>query len=544
MKGLFLFLLSYVLFNSELSFAVAPTITGFRPGSGTLGTLVTITGTNLTGANSVRIAGVAATDVTVVNSTTITAKVGARSTTNVITVTTPGGTASTLNSVLGHLGNGKFESLCTPRVDINRSLAIRDASVINHANAKGALGIWSFNFLMSQMAPAGMSTSTFIKKWIRNWRDTKLVNSRSISSNTFTPNTSSLTTFLSDWPRISSGAVEFDGTRPLDLNVDKLLLVAITFRPDLDNTSTTPSAGEGRFVFRIPRAPDLAGGNDDDSVILEYKLPIMSGTSPVSARGWALLIHDLSTITVNSSSYIAKLKAVTDKFTKKTFAGVVGMQNGSAINQVRTNTIISEGGAKWGLREFHLTPTAIAGTTISTGSIVVVGAQVGELVSSTIHNNPAEAMSFPRSLVETWVLENESAVLAGTATVTPGLLGGVTTSESSWTFSPVVRESVKKAFDMTTCKGCHNPTVNLNGNRGTANKFLQASRTGFSSFMTGTTTGSVDNPLVEVSTPMPGGFATPFTFTPAGTVTTNSGYSDLHSRAHNLLNKLVVNFCR
>ena len=75
----------------------APTITSIAPTSGTTlgGTAFTITGTNLTGATSVKVNGVAATSVVVVSATSITAKTpagtaGAKS----LTVTTAGGTAT------------------------------------------------------------------------------------------------------------------------------------------------------------------------------------------------------------------------------------------------------------------------------------------------------------------------------------------------------------------------------------------------------------------------------------------------------------------
>ena len=74
-----------------------PTITTVSPTSGPLaaGTSFTITGTNLTGATSVKVNGVAATSVVVVSATSITAKTpagtaGAKS----LTVTTAGGTAT------------------------------------------------------------------------------------------------------------------------------------------------------------------------------------------------------------------------------------------------------------------------------------------------------------------------------------------------------------------------------------------------------------------------------------------------------------------
>jgi|GEM_PF-993477 len=74
--------------------ALPPTLTALSPGSGRVGTSVTLTGTNFTGATTVRFNGVAATAFTVVNSTTITATVPSGGSTGLVTVTTAEGTAS------------------------------------------------------------------------------------------------------------------------------------------------------------------------------------------------------------------------------------------------------------------------------------------------------------------------------------------------------------------------------------------------------------------------------------------------------------------
>jgi hypothetical protein len=74
-----------------------PTITSFSPTSGPVGTSVTINGTNFTGATSVKFNGVTATFI--VNSATkITATVPTGATTGPISVTTPGGTATSTSN--------------------------------------------------------------------------------------------------------------------------------------------------------------------------------------------------------------------------------------------------------------------------------------------------------------------------------------------------------------------------------------------------------------------------------------------------------------
>ncbi len=79
------------------SVACGPTLTSFTPASGLAGTVVTLTGTNFTGATAVKFNTVAAT-YTVVSATSITATVPATATTGTITVTTAGGTATSATS--------------------------------------------------------------------------------------------------------------------------------------------------------------------------------------------------------------------------------------------------------------------------------------------------------------------------------------------------------------------------------------------------------------------------------------------------------------
>ena len=72
-----------------------PTITSFTPASGPVGTTVTITGTELTGATALQLNGVAITSFVVgSNGTTVTFTVPAGASSGLLAVTTPGGTAT------------------------------------------------------------------------------------------------------------------------------------------------------------------------------------------------------------------------------------------------------------------------------------------------------------------------------------------------------------------------------------------------------------------------------------------------------------------
>jgi len=77
--------------------AAAPTITSISPTSGPVGTVVAITGSNLTGATSVKFGGVSA-SFTIASATRIDATVPSGARTGSITVTTPGGSATSSQS--------------------------------------------------------------------------------------------------------------------------------------------------------------------------------------------------------------------------------------------------------------------------------------------------------------------------------------------------------------------------------------------------------------------------------------------------------------
>lgn len=77
--------------------AVAPAISSFTPTTGGVGTVVTITGSGLTGVSSVRIGGTPA-PFSLVNDSTVTITIPSASASGVISLTTPGGTATSSGS--------------------------------------------------------------------------------------------------------------------------------------------------------------------------------------------------------------------------------------------------------------------------------------------------------------------------------------------------------------------------------------------------------------------------------------------------------------
>ena len=120
--------------------APAPTVTSLSPNSGTTagGTSVTITGTNFTGATSVTFGGNAATNVTVVNATTITATTpaGTAGTASVI-VTTPGGSNSA-NSLYTYVTPAPTVTAVSPT---SGSTAGGTSVTLTGTNFTGATGV-------------------------------------------------------------------------------------------------------------------------------------------------------------------------------------------------------------------------------------------------------------------------------------------------------------------------------------------------------------------------------------------------------------------
>jgi predicted extracellular nuclease len=91
--------------RAKVDGALAPSITSFSPGSGAVGTSVSITGTHFTGASTVTFNGASA-SFTVNSSTSISATVPSGATTGPIKVITPGGQATSSSSFTVSGGGG------------------------------------------------------------------------------------------------------------------------------------------------------------------------------------------------------------------------------------------------------------------------------------------------------------------------------------------------------------------------------------------------------------------------------------------------------
>ncbi|MDO7873373.1 FG-GAP-like repeat-containing protein [Hymenobacter sp. ASUV-10] len=132
----------------------SPTISGFTPASGPVGTTVTVTGTALTGATALTLNGVAVSGFTVVDAATIQFSVPAGGTSGPIAVTTPGGTATSATSftVLRDLvvSTGTPAAPVSIAADTYRNVTITGtgaAVLAADANVAGAFEVQAGGFL-------------------------------------------------------------------------------------------------------------------------------------------------------------------------------------------------------------------------------------------------------------------------------------------------------------------------------------------------------------------------------------------------------------
>ena len=131
--------------SADFTFVNAPTITSFTPTTGGASTSVTITGTNFTDATAVKFGGTDASSFTVDSATQITAVVGSGAT-GKVTVTTPGGTAtSSGNFTYTAITAGTYYVNISSGSDTNDGSAAHPWKTIHHAISQineGAAGTY------------------------------------------------------------------------------------------------------------------------------------------------------------------------------------------------------------------------------------------------------------------------------------------------------------------------------------------------------------------------------------------------------------------
>lgn len=324
-------------------------------------------------------------------------------------------------------------------VTIDRSLMITDLGVVNDpartfdpctAPCPGALGKWTFGYLMTEMANeplTGVNASDFTLRWLNRWMFNQTINDWNVPART-----QILNTVINNWPKLPDGR--------LDLRCAPFRLLAIVNRVDLRENLLygTGSAGEARFVFGVigPGCSTLPF-----TVIFEYGI---KKNGCMALRDWARQWANLSTMTPGTPAYNAALEAITEQFAKRD--SDPSKPNGSALNQLRTNEIALAG--PWELREFRIFDTdsdahQLREVTVkqtpdlslnNSGTLDNFMAANAALIPSKKHVVPLE---FPMG----------SHFLGGAAPTPGGLFWDAPAHHADY--------PVRSNFSVSTCNGCH-----------------------------------------------------------------------------------------
>jgi probable HAF family extracellular repeat protein len=287
-----------------------------------------------------------------------------------------------------------------PSIDPYKELVVVDSSVVLDARASNAAdGAWSFRRTVEQLTPQGITAVALVENWLRSFRAAD-VGGKPVDDR---PKVGEL---LASWPRTKEGA--------LDLARAPFRLIAIASRLDL----TASPLGEGRLIYGLV---DPATGEPGLlTVAFEYALPSL-GTAN-DRQAWAARWHALGSHAFGAD-YNSALQALTDAFAK---AG--------ALAQVRTNEAAF--GSPWELREWKLASEGLR--------------------PAWTAQNPDQTLDGSQALAQ-FILDHEADVRAGRVELPKELLAGTALETGAWRFPdhPRIDESLRHAFAMHTCNGCH-----------------------------------------------------------------------------------------
>ncbi|MDP9330330.1 MAG: hypothetical protein M3P11_06825 [Actinomycetota bacterium] len=287
--------------------APSPTISGFSPGSGPVGTSVTITGSNLTGASAMNFFNNVSASFTVDSDTQITATVPSGATTGPISVTTLGGTATSSTNFT--------VSASAPTISgISPSFGPEGTSVtITGSNLTGASAV---SFSNNVSAPFTVDSDTQISTTVPTGAATGPISvtapGGSVSSGTFTVTTSSGSA-ISEVQRAfaSAGSSAISATFGLTPAQGDLLVAvpinassgtgSVTFSPPV-GWSVGRSNGRAAIFYKVAGASEpknvTVSDSDGQTYTLRmsiYELSGVDATNPFDQSGEATFSSTTST---------------------------------------------------------------------------------------------------------------------------------------------------------------------------------------------------------------------------------------------------------
>ncbi len=288
-------------------------------------------------------------------------------------------------------------------------------------------GVWSFGYLMRQMAPTVDQAPAMVLQLLQHWLTDQNVNGFTVAARPAMQQQ-----LIDIWPKTADGQ--------LDLDQSPLTLQAIVNRIDVRNLAEG-SAGEGRFVFGVNGGINF----QQFTVIVEYNLPAKTQDDVLA---WANRWHALASHPFPSEEYNVALEAVTRSFTDR--GSDPTKPNGSALVELRTNEIALS--FQWELRAFVLSPTT------------------GLFDETTVKETPD--LSFNNtSVFSAFVNQNADAIIAevpgANAHTVPNVFAGqpfmggsVFNNLVQWNGPGIVNPDARFHASLNTCNGCHGPETN------------------------------------------------------------------------------------
>jgi hypothetical protein len=202
---------------------------------------------------------------------------------------------------------------------------VEDATRTKASCGQSSMGVWSFGYLMEQMANTpvtGVTGPQFTRAWLDRWMASQVVNGWTVKARTMMQ-----AKIIDPWVAASGGP-----DAPLDLSKAPFRLLAIVNRLDLREQAAYGGSkgGELRFVFRSLEPDCTTADAGTFEVIVEYGMP-MSGC--VHLQGVANQWKALGALPLGSPQYNAALEAITQPIVVANAGGSAA--NGSALNQIR-----------------------------------------------------------------------------------------------------------------------------------------------------------------------------------------------------------------
>ncbi|QEC69684.1 hypothetical protein FRZ67_21150 [Panacibacter ginsenosidivorans] len=332
----------------------------------------------------------------------------------------------------------------------------------NYCTQSGNIdGPWTFKTLMKNLAKTSSTTdptdaelSTFVLKWLNNWKSVKIINDDTIPARSLI-----FQRIITPWQTKSFNAGSPSGQ--LDMRFAPFKLTAIVNRFDLRERAAGIPAGEGRFTFCLIESNCTRPL--EMTCVIEYAIPKPDICDTL--QNWAQQWFNLKNFTLGSPGYNAALQAITDQYSKWGTGNRVGNTNLDAIRTNERELAPLDGSPRrWEFREFGLnaSPRAIVERRVAQIPQDKYNAQVDNpdvrAMVAWINANKANINADNYTLPDT--LSNGKFFMGGHAQILDTPVG-LPTKPYHWDGVEVAgptrikNTTTRHVFSLNTCTGCH-----------------------------------------------------------------------------------------